>query len=294
MAQRYLPERKRVLLTGATGFVGRQIHRALLEQDHDVRTVIRKGSATCLVDGGEGDYRETLDLFQESQDWWAATCRGIDTVVHAAWFVAPGRYLSAKENLTCVTGSIALALGALDAGVEHVVGIGTCFEYQLPSDHLTVDSPLAPTTLYAASKLALFEMLRALFAASVTPFSWVRLFYLYGEGEHPTRFVPYLRDRLVRDEIAELSIGTQIRDFLDVSDAGAMIATIVSTGQVGAINVCSGEPVTIRQLAERTADAFGRRDLLRFGTAPLRLTDPPAVVGVCNLDRPELCKGKPR
>ncbi len=274
--------RKRVLLTGATGFVGRQIHRALLDRGCEVRALIRAGSAARLVD--EGDRRETPDLFGEPRAFWAAACRDIDTIVHAAWFVEPARYLAATENIACLAGSLTLALGALDAGVTHVVGVGTCFEYQLPSDRLTVASPLAPTTLYARSKLALFQTLTALFAGTDTRFSWTRLFYLHGEGEHPSRLVPYLRGRLSRGEIAQLSIGTQIRDFLDVRVAGAMIAQVVATGQPGAINICSGEPVTVRQLAERLADEFGRRDLLRFGTAPLRPTDPSAVVGVRNLD----------
>lgn len=276
--------RRVVLLTGATGFVGRQIHRHLLAMGHRVRAIVRTGSAGRLIDTGpDTDFIETPDVFAQSVAWWATACAGCDTVVHAAWFVVPGQYLTSPANLTCVSGSLALAQGAVEAEVGHFIGIGTCFEYQLPSDHLTVDAPLAPTTLYASAKLSLYQLLGAFFAQMNTSFSWARLFYLYGEGEHASRLVPYVRQRLAEGNMAQLSAGTQVRDFLDVARAGHMIATLVATRQPGAINICSSVPVTVRQLAERMADEIGRRDLLQFGTAPLRPTDPAAVVGVCNL-----------
>jgi nucleoside-diphosphate-sugar epimerase len=279
--------RKRVLLTGATGFVGRQIHRALLAEGHEVRPVIRTGSTGRLIPDADTDVvHETPDLFSEPQDWWAARCQGIDTVVHAAWFVNPATYLSAPQNLDCLRGSLALARGAVDAGVGHIVGIGTCLEYRLPSDRLSVDAPLAPTTLYAHAKLALFNTLASWLGSTGTRFSWARLFYLYGADEHPSRLVPYVLAGLSAGRPIQLSAGTQLRDYLDVRHAGAMIARTVSTGQVGAINICSSRPITVRQLAEELADACGRRDLLQFGTAPPRPSDPAAVVGICNLQSP--------
>lgn len=275
---------KNVVLTGATGFAGRQVHRALLERGHNVQSIIREGTASRLIDGGDSRYRETADLFREPRDWWAEACHGADTLVHAAWFVDPATYLSAPANIDCLCGSLQMVLGALDAGVAHIIGIGTCFEYRLPAADLAVTAPVEPTTLYATSKLALFQTLTALLATAPTVFTWARLFYLYGEGENEKRLVPYLRGCLARNETAKLSIGTQVRDFLDIRIAGDMIASLVATRQAGPVNICSGQPITIRQLAEQIADETGQRDLLEFGTAPLRPTDPPVVTGLCNLE----------
>ncbi len=272
---------KTVLLTGATGFVGRQIHRALSENGHSVRVVLRTGTGGRLA--AEADIIETEDLFAEEPAFWSKASAGVDAIIHAAWFATPGIYLHAPENLDCVRGSLALARGAASAGVGHVIGIGTCFEYALPSAHLSSDSPLGPTTLYATAKLALLQIVQPFFAGTGTTFSWARLFYLYGEGEHPSRLAAYVRQQIDRGQVARLSSGTQLRDFLDVRAAGAMVAQVVDTGQPGAINICSGRAVTVRQLAERVADAMGRRDLLEFGAAEPRPGDPTAVVGVCNL-----------
>lgn len=276
-----------ILLTGATGFVGRQIHRHLHESGHEVRIVVRRGSASRLLVPTASDRLliETDDIFAHDAGWWADACAGVDAVIHSAWYVEHGLYPNAQENAACVQGSIALAQGAVRAGVGHVIGIGTCMEYQLPGDRLTIDTPLNPQNFYAACKLATYHMMREWFALHRTIFSWCRLFYLYGEGEHPQRIAAYLHQRLQSGEKAALSAGTQLRDFLDVRDASAMIAGVVDTGQAGAINICSGRPVTIRAFAEQIADSYGRRDLLEFGTQPPRPSDPAAVVGVCNLDK---------
>ena len=284
MIARFENARRRVLLTGSTGFVGRHIHRTLVARGHAVRTVVRRGREDHLHE--RADVVLVDDLFAQTRAWWADTCASIDTIIHAAWFVTPPLYLSSLENLACLEGSLALAQGAIDAEVDHLIGIGTCFEYAFAAAPLDVSAPLQPTTLYASTKTALYLVLQTLLAEPRTGFSWARLFYLYGEGEAAGRLVPYLRQRLALGEVADLSAGTQVRDFLDVARAADMIADLVSSRQLGAINVCSGSSTTIRHLAEKVADEYGRRDLLRFGTAPLRPTDPPVVVGVCNLDPP--------
>ncbi|WP_348646500.1 NAD(P)-dependent oxidoreductase [Ciceribacter sp. L1K22] len=272
-----------VLLTGATGFVGRQIHRHLVRQGHDVRTVVRSCSAMHLA-AQSSDIVETDNLFRETAEWWAETCRGADTIIHSAWYVKHGVYLDAPENAECVEGTFAMAEGATRAGVGHVIGIGTCMEYRLPGDRLDVASPVEPSNFYSACKLSTYHMLREWFAPRDTLFSWCRIFYLFGEGEDPRRLAAYLRGRIEAGEVARLSAGTQLRDFLDVRTAGAMIASVVETRQPGAINICSGEPITIRAFAERIADAYGRRDLLEFGAMAPHPSDPSAVVGVCNLE----------
>jgi dTDP-6-deoxy-L-talose 4-dehydrogenase (NAD+) len=78
----------------------------------------------------------------------------------------------------------------------------------------------------------------------------------------------------------ELSSGTQIRDYLDVYEAAQMVADVALGQQEGPVNICSGRPVTVREVAERIADEFGRRDLLRFGVRPDNPVDPPYVVGI--------------
>ena len=270
-----------VALTGATGFVGKQIQRALIARGAKVRPIALAGEEALFTDADGLDRVVTTDnLFGESAEWSAGALAGVDVLVHAAWYVEPGQYLLSDLNTTCLIGSLNLAQGAIEAGVRRMIGIGTCFEYDVSYGMLSTDTPLRPTTPYASAKAATYIHLSQLLPRKGIEFAWCRLFYLYGENEDQRRLVPYLRDRLSTGEIAELTSGNQIRDFLDVADAGRQVADIALGNGTGAVNVCSGVPITVRQLAETIADEYDRRDLLRFGARPDNVVDPPCVVGV--------------
>ncbi|HEY8273629.1 MAG TPA: NAD(P)-dependent oxidoreductase [Pseudolabrys sp.] len=270
-----------ILLTGAAGFVGRQVLRALGERGCRVRPVVRVDKQETLARGAAIDtIVASPDIFAESAAWWARACSGADAVIHAAWYAEPGQYLQSPKNQDCLSGTLRLAEGAVQAKVRRFVGIGTCFEYDLNAGRLSIETPLRPSTPYGQAKVDAFNALSAALPRQGVAFAWCRLFYLYGEGEDSRRLAPYVRDRLRAGEPAELSSGSQVRDFLDVREAGRMIVDVALGSQEGPVNICSGKPVTVRELAERIADEFGRRDLLRFGARPDNPVDPPCVVGV--------------
>ena len=272
---------QRLVLTGAKGFVGHHILKALSEVDCNIRLIVRTLPSTqqnIFIDKFE--VIKTVDLFSEGSDALALMLQDADTVIHAAWYAEPGKYLQSPKNIDCLSGTLALAKACVQTGVRRFVGVGTCFEYDLSSGYLSIDTPLRPTTPYATAKAAAFLSLSQYFAAAGIEFAWCRLFYLYGEGEDERRLGPYLRAKLAAGESADLTSGEQIRDFMDVKDAGRMIAEVAKGRRQGPVNVCSATPVTVRKLAEQIADEYGRRDLLHFNARPDNLVDPPCVVGV--------------
>lgn len=274
-----------VLLTGATGFVGRQVLRALAERGVRVRVVVRDGKQGQLpILESIERVVTTPDLFAENADWWTDVCSGIDIAIHLAWYAEPGKYLQAANNLDCLAGTLQMAKGAARSNTRRFIGIGTCFEYDVSCGTLSVETPLRPSTPYAGAKAAAFLALSQWLPQQGVEFAWCRLFYLYGDGEDARRLVPYLRARLAAGEPAELTSGNQIRDFLDVREAAGMIVESALSNQQGAVNICSGVPLTVHQLAEQIADEYGRRDLLRFGVRPDNLVDPACVVGVRRLE----------
>jgi dTDP-6-deoxy-L-talose 4-dehydrogenase (NAD+) len=270
-----------VLITGATGFVGHQVLRQLSKRSVEIRAVIREGFQDKLIEGVSLEaVITTPDLFAESADWWAKACEGVDTVIHVAWYAEPGEYLQSPRNLDCLTGSVNMAKGAVRAGVRRFIGIGSCSEYDLTGGRLSVESSLKPLSLYAAAKTAVFSTLSHFLPSQGIEFLWCRLFYLYGDREDSRRLVPYIRSQLADGKPAELGSGEQIRDFTDVAVAGEMIANEAMGARQGAVNICSGVPVTVREIAEKIADEYGRRDLLHFGVRPNNDVDPPCVVGI--------------
>lgn len=270
-----------ILLTGATGFVGRQVLLALAERGCAVRAVVRKGSQDRIAASDTIESVVTTeDLWAESETWCAEACRDVDTIIHAAWYAEPGLYLQSPKNADCLAGTLRLAQGAARAKVRRFAGIGTCLEYDASGGTLSVATPLKPATPYARAKVDAFNALSQMLPRASIEFLWCRLFYLYGSGEDARRLVPYLRARLSAGEPAELSSGSLVRDYLDVRDAGRMIADAALGTAQGAMNICSGNAVTIRALAERIADGYGRRDLLRFGARPDPAHEPPCIVGL--------------
>jgi nucleoside-diphosphate-sugar epimerase len=274
---------ERVLLTGASGFIGRQILTYLLKQGFQVDVVIRNGSNIVLQDMAHVvSVIFTDDLFAENEDWWIKTFKNTDIVIHAAWFTKPGEYLESPKNYECMQGTLRMARASIKAGVRRFIGIGTCFEYDLDYELLAIDTPLKPATPYARAKVSTFEGLTELLSVGGVEFAWCRLFYLYGEGENRKRLVPYIRSMLEIDAEVELSDGNQIRDYLDVQEAGRLIVGIARSKSQGPINICSGIPITVRELAEDIAAEYGKKELLRFGARPNLKSDPPRIVGVMN------------
>lgn len=277
-----------VTLTGATGFVGRQILRALLERDCSVRVLVRDPSRLRDVSARGGlQVLHTPDLFAETTGRLEGLLEGSETLVHAAWHGEPGHFTS-PLNLDCLTGTLNMARAFAAVGGKRFVGVGTFAEYDPSADLMTTDTPLAPNTLYGACKASAFQVLRCFLATQAVSFAWCRIFNLYSEGSDGADgadergLVSYIREQLRAGEEVLLTRGDQERDYLDVRTAAGRIADVALGEQQGAVNICSGEAVTVRQLAERIADEYGRRDLLRFGVRPENIFDPPRAIGVRN------------
>jgi dTDP-6-deoxy-L-talose 4-dehydrogenase (NAD+) len=282
-----MSDTKLILLTGATGFVGRHVLRGLLKHSKKVRLIVREDSVTNFL-GNKGIEKviTTRDMFQENISWWKEVFEDVDTVVHLAWYAEPGKYLQSLKNLDCLIGTVQMAKGAVEAGIRRFVAIGTCLEYDLNYGLLSSKTPLRPVTTYAGAKAATFFSLSQYLLFEKVEFAWCRLFYLYGEGEDRRRLVSYIRNKLSLGQMANLTSGNQIRDYMDVKEASKFIVKVTLSDFQGAANVCSGVPITIRRIAESIADEYGRRDLLNFSEKNT-IGDPLCVIGV----RTEIKKG---
>lgn len=269
----------RIAITGAGGFVGKQVLNHLSQGNHDIKVLLRRSNT-------QKQYRpnirviEVENLFSEKFENLKKILKDVEILIHLAWYAEPSKYLISPLNLDCLTGTLNLAQAFIESGGQRFVGVGTCFEYDTDQYLLNINTPLNPKTIYAASKVSAFHLLTQILSTARVEFAWCRLFYLYGDGEDTRRLVPYLKQQLSAGETAELTSGKQIRDFLDVQDAARMIAEEALSSFQGATNICSGIPITVKQMAENIADQFGRRDLLKFGARPDNLIDPPCVVGV--------------
>jgi nucleoside-diphosphate-sugar epimerase len=266
----------RILITGGSGFVGRFAVAALLRQGCEVHLISRRPPS---VPAASGVARHAADL---RRDDVGALIRAIapNAILHLAWCAEPGKFWNDPANLDWVAASLRLARAAAEAGARRFVGVGTCYEYDWPRDapcHET-RTPLANHTVYDAAKAGLAAILTSYFAEVGVGFAWARLFHLFGPGEDARRFASSVARALLRGEPALCTRGTPVRDFLDARDAGDALAALVASDYCGAVNIASGAPVRLAEIAETLADLAGRRDLLRLGALPDRPGDPPFLV----------------
>ena len=271
----------RILLTGANGFVGRNLIKCLKNRDVELN-LIQRSEDKLSIDVKEKNINIILtdDLFVENTQWWLNVLREIDCVIHAAWFVKPPNYLHSNLNFKCLKGSIVMAEAIANSNVKKVVGIGTCFEYDLSYGFLSIDTPLLPQTLYGKTKVELFKKMTDIYSAKNIAFAWCRLFYVYGEGENKNRLYPTLLEGIKRGKKIKLTDGNQIRDFISIDIASRWITEIIFSDDVGPINICSGVPVTIRQFSEQIFRIYdGNKNLLEFGAQKREIFDPPIVLG---------------
>lgn len=270
----------RILLTGATGFIGSHVARRLLIENHEVHAVVRPTSSRRRIADITDRLRfAPVDLEDRRSLRGVVAAIKPELCLHLAWYAEPGKYLTSPINLDCVAWSLALAREVHEAGCPRLVCAGTCFEYEFGAAPLAESSSTRPRTLYASCKLALLHTLEAFAEQTGLPFAWLRFFYLYGPWENERRLVPVVIQRLLRNENVDLTTGEQVRDYIHVEDAAAAVVAAATSSLSGCVNLCTGQPTTIRSMAETIGRELKRTALLRFGARASDPNDPPFIRG---------------
>lgn len=267
------------LVTGANGFVGKHIVKKIIDSGYHVKAVVRTGTDISSFKNINITIIESKDIYGESEDWWRSALSGVHFVIHGAWYVNPSDYLTSTKNIDALFGTVKIAKISSELNIKKFIGIGTCFEYQESSEDLTINSPLDPKTLYAATKVSAFYILRNLFEGTHTEFLWCRLFYLYGEGEKQQRLVPYINTNLANDRYVVLNSANHIKDYMDVECAANDIV-IASLGETtGAINICSGVGISIYKLAISIAEKVNKLHLIKISSSEEKIGNLQRMVG---------------
>lgn len=257
-----------ILLTGATGFVGRNVLERL--GAHAVHALARAPGPDL-----PGVIWHAHDLLRDDPRALITRLRP-RACLHLAWFATPGKFWTAPENEDWVAATLRLGRALGDVGAR-LVAVGTCAEYGWGDGTKRLVpgvTPLDPATPYGRAKHRAHQELKAL----GIDLAWARLFSLYGRHEQPDRLVASIIRSLLKRDAVELSDGLQRVDFMAAGDVADALVTLLDSPERGAFDVATGSAIAVRDLALAIADRLKGRDLLRFGARP-RGTAPDLLEG---------------
>ena len=254
---------KRVLLTGASGFVGRHTQTRLLELGYEVHAVGFRATNDWVHPGVQ---IHTCDLLDDRAR--AALCQSVRPthMLHLAWCATPGKFWTSLDNLGWVSASLDMTRAFAEAGGTRAVYAGTCAEYDWFSGRCSEEkTPLRPDTLYGTCKHALQSILAQAQEDMGLSIGWGRLFFIYGSHETEGRLVSSVATSLLKGEMISCSHGQQVRDFMHIQDVADAMVALLDSPVTGPVNIASGDARSVADVIQLIGEATGRLELVQWG-----------------------------
>jgi nucleoside-diphosphate-sugar epimerase len=249
----------RILITGASGFIGQRVVLALRGSGYEIHTI--HNSARQMTDSRN----HQLDLMNPQ-----AVDRLMERVqpthlMHLAWYAEHGKFWTSPLNLDWVTASLHLFRSFVNNGGQRAVFAGSCAEYDWSHSPLNEEtSPSNPGTLYGVCKNSLRQMIEKFAQQSSVSVAWGRIFFLYGRGEHPNRLIPSILQPLLSDKQAVVRSGAHVRNLMHVEDVAAAFTAILKSPLNGIVNVADEPPISLGDVARMIGDLTGKTNLLHI------------------------------
>lgn len=250
-----MPMIEPVLLTGATGFVGRAVLAELVACQVPVHAVSRS-----IAPPMAGVVWHQADLL--SPEGRAKIAGLAPRMIHCAWQIEHGAFWTSPANDAWHLASLDLVRRWRSHGGARLIALGSCAEYDAgdagPWDE---QRPIRPATAYGRAKTALWRDLSDLCGEDLI---WARLFHLFGQGEDARRFVPQICQRLASGQPADVQAPHLIRDYAPSAHVAQCLCALLQNRCMGAIDIGSGRPVTLGDMAGWIASALNASRLLRL------------------------------
>ncbi|MCH9054980.1 NAD-dependent epimerase/dehydratase family protein [Parathermosynechococcus lividus] len=263
----------KVLLSGASGFIGQYVLKALQQRGIDVVAVSRSQPQTA-VSFIKADLLSIGDFASLVQQVRASH------LLHLAWYTEHGKYWTSALNLRWVEATTRLVEAFCAAGGQQVVVAGTCAEYDWQYGYCREDTTaLNPATLYGVTKDVTRRLLMAMCAQYGVRFAWGRIFLPYGKGESIARLIPALIEVFCKKR-PPFGVNVQAyRDFLHASDVAEAFIRLIIEGANGVYNISSGEPTRLADLVIKVASLLGTDPQAVLALPAERTGEPPLLVG---------------
>lgn len=247
----------RALITGATGFIGSHLTRILLAQGASLAILKRTNRPAARIHDLLPHVTPIIGDLQHIEQIEAPVMAfKPDVIFHLGWHGVDNTQRDNPEQVYInLHGSMALVELAIKAGCKTFIGLGSQAEYGVHTQQIDEHTPTLPVTLYGTVKLCVSLLAQQRLLSTSTRFVWLRVFSVYGPGDHPNTLISYLIRTLLKREKPKLTPGEQLWDYLYVEDAAhAIYQTFLTPDASGIFNLGSGEVQTIRYAAETIRD----------------------------------------
>lgn len=260
---------KKVVITGGTGFIGINVTNEMLRRGYQVHQMVYGGRPVAQ----ENVVYHDMNLMDAASVDRFFDKNPIDSLIHLAWYVGPKCHVS-NLNMDWVIATLHLLKSFAEHGGRRFLGAGTVSEYEYKYGYLREDeTPTNPGTLYGNGKNAVYNTARVYCAQNGIDFKWPRIFNLYGPNEKPARLMPSVINSCLRGEDVRVSDCLKFQDYLHVEDTARGIASVFDSDLQGAVNICSGRPVQLREIVEKIARFTDFRGQILWGAIPAAFGD---------------------
>lgn len=269
----------KVLVTGATGFIGRHLIPLLLQSDHIVTTIVRDIDRVKKFPW-YGKVELITANIHAVDTCWPVRIGEIDVLIHLAWSDL-SNYHSVIHFEKTLPADYTFLKKMVSLGIKQILVTGTCFEYGKQEGALNEDLPTMPNNSYALAKDSLRKFLFAWKKEEPFTLQWARLFYMYGEGQNSSSLLAQLNDAIRSgQDVFNMSKGEQLRDYLPVEQVAYYLLRLAECQNYdGIVNVCSGYPISVRTLVDNYLIQKNTKMTLNLGYYPYADYEPMAFWG---------------
>ncbi len=240
------PVKRRMLITGGSGFIGSQLIDALTRTGEWEEIHAIHHSATVPTTPNKALIWHRADLLNKTTPADLLASIKPSHLIHGAWVTDHGAFWADQRNSEWLAASVRLADAFARHGGQRFINLGSVAEYDWQSGRMVEDeTPETPSSFYGKSKLAFHRELLERGRKGDFSSATGRIFFVYGPKEKPQRLVAAACRSLITDQSEIFSVGSQWRDYMHVSDLARGIYALTTSPLEGAVNIASGAPIRV-------------------------------------------------